>query len=61
MINDYNEIGEELWNQLNASEENQAWYYKSMLEAYTAYPNSLVSLPLYNQFQRAVNQLFGEA
>ena len=60
MINDYNEIGDNLWNKLNATKEQQSWYYNSMLEAYTTSPNSLVGLPLYNQFKEAVQQLYGK-
>ena len=51
MINDYNEVGDKLWNKLNATKEQQSWYYNSMLEAYTTSPSSLVGKPLYNQFK----------
>ena len=61
MINDYNEMGNELWNKLNATLELQSWYYKSMLEAYTANPNSLVNRPLCNQFKESVELLFGRS
>jgi hypothetical protein len=58
MINDYNEIGEELWDRLNAPRENQAWYYFSMLEAFSSPPDSLVGLPLFNQFKESEERLF---
>jgi len=60
MINDYNEVGDKLWNKLNATKEQQSWYYNSMLEAYTTSPSSLVGKPLYNQFKEAVQRLYGE-
>ena len=60
MINDYNRVGDELWNKLNATQKQQSWYYNSMLKSYTTSPNSLVGKPLYNQFKEAVQRLYGE-
>ena len=59
MINDYNENGDKLWNKLNASEKENAWYYRSMLASFESSPNSLSGKPIFHQFKNSVETLFG--
>lgn len=61
MINDYDVMGESLWDKLNADFKQQAWYYRSMLEAYTKPPNSIGNLSIYKQLEESVHLLFGSS
>lgn len=53
MINEYNEFGEQFWEKFNASKENQAWYYRSMLESYSS-NEGIVKTPAYIEFREKV-------
>jgi (p)ppGpp synthase/HD superfamily hydrolase len=59
MIDDYNEIEDKLWNKLNASKEDNAWYYRSMLASFQFAPNSLIGKPIFHQFRNSVEALYG--
>jgi (p)ppGpp synthase/HD superfamily hydrolase len=61
MINDYNEIGDKLYYKLNSTKEDNKWYYKSMLRSFESQPNSLVGLPMFNQYKNSVECLFGKS
>lgn len=59
MINDFQEIEEKPWNKLNATREDNEWYYRSMFASFESAPNSLIGTPILNQFKNAVEILFG--
>lgn len=59
MTSDLMEIGEALWERLNAPREQQAWYYRSLLRAFKDSPNALAGLPLLDRLEEAVKQVFG--
>jgi (p)ppGpp synthase/HD superfamily hydrolase len=56
--NDYKIFGEQLWDRLNASKEQQAWYYRSMLEAFSIGSENIINTQAYTQFKEAVCKFF---
>jgi (p)ppGpp synthase/HD superfamily hydrolase len=58
MIQDYNNIGENLWSKFNAPKRDQKWYYESLVEAFAKEPNSLSKLAYYQEFKEKVKILF---
>lgn len=60
MIEDYNIMGEDLWNRFNAPFEKQKWYYNSMLLAFESGPETIANFSIYNEFKMCVERLFGK-
>ena len=48
--NDYAKLGEKFWERFNASKEDQAWYYRSLAEAFSAQAKDSKYAPLFNEF-----------
>jgi (p)ppGpp synthase/HD superfamily hydrolase len=60
MLTDKLALGEGLWAKFNAPKEEQAWYYRSLLEAFGKGPDSIADLPMYALMKGSVGTLFGE-
>ena len=58
LLQDYTNIGEELWLRFNAPKLNQKWYYDSLVEVFAQEPHSLSKLPYYQEFKEKVKILF---
>ena len=48
-------IGDAVWERFHGGVEDQAWYYRSVLEAIS---EDTVNSQLFQQFQQAVDYLF---
>ena len=59
IVNDYNRLGEQFWNRLNAPKIQQAWYYRSMVEVLSTGPENIVNTQAYEQFKEKVKAFFG--
>ena len=57
-IEDYNRLGEKLWDKFNAPKSEQGWYYRSMCDSYQTGPESIGGLPIFNEFKICVNQIY---
>ncbi len=57
-IEDYNRLGEELWNKFNAPKIEQSWYYRSMCNSYQAGPENISDMPIFHEFEIYVKQIF---
>lgn len=55
IINDYNQIGEELWKRFKRGKEQQKWYYSSLAEIYL---NKDKNNSLFQKFYQNVTQFF---
>jgi hypothetical protein len=57
ILNDYRQVGEELWSRFSVPKAEQLWYYGALVEAFkqTTAPNALV-----DELQRIVNELTAE-
>lgn len=55
IINDYNQIGEELWQRFKRGKEQQKWYYSSLAQIYLSKEKDN---PLFQQFYQNVIQFF---
>ena len=59
IVNDYNRFGERFWNRLNAPKSQQAWYYRSIVQALSGSPENIVNTQAYKQFKELVEVFFG--
>jgi (p)ppGpp synthase/HD superfamily hydrolase len=59
MTNDLVREGEAFWDRFNAPKEEQAWYYRGLLEAF-GQGDGITSLPMYFEFRDCVKRLFGD-
>ena len=59
MASDYAEVGEELWDRFNASEENQRWYYEGLVVALHDDNADKAYVALHTDFATTVEQVFG--
>jgi len=59
MINDFERLGEGFWKRFNAPKKDQKWYYESLCDAYSE-GESIISFPMYTQYQKNIKQLFKE-
>jgi (p)ppGpp synthase/HD superfamily hydrolase len=57
MVNEYNETGDTFWSKFNAPKQEQAWYYRSMLESYSN-NNEITKTAAYAEFKNKVEYLF---
>ena len=55
IISEYDVIGDAVWERFHGGVEDQAWYYRSVLEAIS---EDTVNSQLFQQFQQAVDYLF---
>lgn len=55
IINDYNQIGEEIWKRFKRGKEQQKWYYTSLAEIYL---NKDKANPLFQKFYQKVLSFF---
>ena len=58
MIKDYDTKGEELWKVFNAPKEEQEWYYRSLVEAFSFGENSIKETEMFNEFEEKVRTFF---
>ncbi len=58
MMRDHLREGDAFWERFNAPKEEQAWYYNSMLQAFSS-GESLEDLPMHGEFECCVARLFG--
>jgi len=57
MISEKKLVGDTFWEKFNAQQQEQSWYYHSLLDAYS-YPPNITDKPAYSQFKEAVMTLF---
>lgn len=57
-IEDYNRLGEKLWDKFNAPKNEQSWYYRSMCNSYQAGPENISDLPIFHEFETCMKQIF---
>ena len=55
IINDYNQIGEELWQRFKRGKEQQKWYYSSLAQIYLSKDKNN---PLFQKFHHKVISFF---
>lgn len=55
---DYHTMGETLWQKFNASREEIAWYYKSMLDALHELKQQPQTASLYEEMQQLYQEIF---
>ena len=60
MIKDYNIQGEKLWKVFNAPKEEQEWYYRSLVDAFSSGKESIKDTEILIEFERKVNNFFKE-
>ena len=53
IVNDYEEIGDDIWDRFNADPQDILWYYESLLTEF----NKWLQNPLLAQFEKKVYQL----
>ena len=58
MIEDYEKVGEKLWDRFNAPKGKQSWYYNSMLKSFGSGKNQITGLKMYSDFKRCAGLLF---
>ena len=56
-IDDYEKLGDKLWDKFNAPKNDQEWYYRSMLNSFNHKP-SISHLDIYKEFKKLVNGFF---
>jgi len=59
MLREWVAAGDPFWSKFNASKEDQAWYYRSVLEALGTGPGSIADLPMHAELGDCVRRLFG--
>jgi (p)ppGpp synthase/HD superfamily hydrolase len=59
LLNDFQIEGDELWKRFNAGKEDQAWYYTSILEAFSR-GEDISDTEMYKEFKTSVERLFGK-
>ena len=56
-IEDYEKLGEKLWDKFNAPKSDQEWYYRSMLNSFSHKP-SIAHLDIYKELRKHIKGLF---
>ena len=56
MLSDYRQLGERLWDRFNAGKEDQLWYYRSLVDAFSKNPHATRSR-MVGELQRVVSEL----
>jgi (p)ppGpp synthase/HD superfamily hydrolase len=57
-IKDYNKQGEEVWKVFNAPKEEQEWYYRSLVDAFSSGENPITDSEIFTEFESKVKNLF---
>lgn len=57
MISDYEQIGDKLWTRFNTGKDEQAWYYRSLVESFL-YGYGVNKVSIFNKFKNQVNRFF---
>jgi len=58
IIRDYDRLGDGVWDIFNASKTSVAWYYTSMLDAFTIGDGNITDMPAFNEFKKCVGEMF---
>ena len=60
IINDHERQGESIWNKFNATRDDQAWYYNSMIESIAFGDKLITDMPAFKEFKKCVEGIFCE-
>ena len=60
IINDHERQGESFWNKFNATRDDQAWYYNSMIESIAFGDELITDMPAFKEFKKCVEGIFYE-
>ncbi|MCH8189605.1 MAG: phosphohydrolase, partial [Proteobacteria bacterium] len=55
ILNDFREMGDDLWTRFNVGKEEQLWYYQALSDVY----NEALPGPLASEFERTVKAFSG--
>ncbi|SES70172.1 HD domain-containing protein [Methanococcoides vulcani] len=58
LISDIKQDGDDFWSKFNAPKDEQEWYYRSMLEAFTTGPQNIADTRAYRDYKDCVDELF---
>ncbi|MFW6035580.1 MAG: HD domain-containing protein [Halanaerobiales bacterium] len=58
MIDDYEKIGEKLWQKFNGNKEQQKWYYTKILESFNSFDDIPSKITIFDRLEKAVNEFF---
>lgn len=60
MVRESADAGDGFWDKFNATRDQQAWYYRSMVDAFASGEGGIGDMAAFLEFKKRVEELFGQ-